>query len=60
MLIGKYLKKYYKRFAIPLIISILILAMVDVIQLFIPDLMGKLVELFVDGYDPEKVADLKF
>ena len=57
MLIGKYLKKYYKRFAIPLIISILILAMVDVIQLFIPDLMGKLVELFVEGYNPEKVAD---
>ena len=57
MLIGKYLKKYYKRFAIPLIISILILAMVDVIQLYIPDLMGKLVELFVEGYNPEKVAD---
>ena len=57
MLIGKYLKKYYKRFAIPLIISVIILAMVDVIQLFIPDLMGKLVELFVEGYNPEKVAD---
>ena len=57
MLVGKYLKKYYKRFAIPLIISVLILAAVDVIQLFIPDLMGKLVELFVDGYNPDKVAD---
>ena len=57
MLIGKYLKKYYKRFAIPLIISVIILAMVDVIQLFIPDLMGKLVELFVEGYNPKKVAD---
>ena len=57
MLIGKYLKKYYKRFAFPLIISVIILAMVDVIQLFIPDLMGKLVELFVEGYNPEKVAD---
>ena len=57
MLLGKYLKKYYKRFAIPLIVSVLILAAVDLIQLFIPDLMGKLVELFVDGYNPDKVAD---
>ena len=56
MLFGKYLNKYYKKFGLGIILGIIFLIAVDTIQLFIPDLIGKLVELFEDGYNPEKVA----
>ena len=56
MLFGKYINKYYKKFGIGIILGILFLVAVDIVQLFIPDLIGKLVELFEDGYDPDKVA----
>ena len=56
MLFGKYINKYYKKFGIGIILGILFLVAVDIVQLFIPDLIGKLVELFEDGYDPENVA----
>lgn len=56
MLFGKYLNKYYKKYGLGIILGIIFLIAVDTIQLFIPDLIGKLVELFEDGYNPEKVA----
>ena len=56
MLFGKYINKYYKKFGLGIIIGVLFLVAVDVVQLFIPDLIGKLVELFEDGYNPENVA----
>ena len=56
MLFGKYLNKYYKKYGLGIILGIIFLVAVDTIQLFIPDLIGKLVELFEDGYNPEKVA----
>lgn len=55
MLFGKYLNKYYKKYGIFLFLGILVLCAVDTCQLFIPDLIGKLVELFVENYDPTTV-----
>lgn len=56
MLFGKYINKYYKKFGLGIILGILFLVAVDIVQLFIPDLIGKLVELFEEGYNPENVA----
>lgn len=56
MLFGKCINKYYKKFGLGIILGIFFLICVDIIQLFIPDLIGKLVELFEDGYNPDKVA----
>ncbi len=55
MLFGKYLNKYYKKYGIFIFLGILVLCAVDVCQLFIPDLIGKLVELFTENYDPNNV-----
>ena len=55
MLFGKYLNKYYKKYGIFIALGILFLCAVDICQLFIPDLIGKLVELFVENYDPNSV-----
>ena len=56
MLFGKYINKYYKKYGLGILLGIFFLICVDIIQLFIPDLIGKLVELFEDGYNPDKVA----
>ena len=56
MLFGKYINKYYKKFGLGIILGVLFLVAVDIVQLFIPDLIGKLVELFEEGYNPENVA----
>ncbi len=56
MLFGKYINKYYKKYGLGIALGIFFLICVDIIQLFIPDLLGKLVELFEDGYNPDKVA----
>ena len=55
MLYGKYVNKYHKKYGIFLALGILVLCGVDICQLFIPDLIGKLVELFVENYDPNSV-----
>ena len=55
MLFGKYLNKYYKKYGIFIFLGVLFLIAVDTVQLFIPDLIGNLVELFVEGYNPENV-----
>ena len=56
MLFGKYINKYYKKYGLGILLGIFFLICVDIIQLFVPDLIGKLVELFEDGYNPDKVA----
>ncbi len=55
MLYGKYLNKYHLKYGIFMFLGIVFLAAVDVCQLFIPDLIGKLVELFTENYDPTSV-----
>ena len=55
MLFGKYLKKYYKKYGFSMILGILVLALVDIANLAIPELIGKLVELFTEGYNPDSV-----
>ena len=55
MLFGKYLNKYYKKHGFFIFLGIFFLVLVDVANLFIPDLIGKLVELFVENYNPDNV-----
>lgn len=55
MLLGKYLKKYYKKYAVCFIVGVLILAAVDFANLYIPDLLGKMVGLFKPNYVPDEV-----
>lgn len=43
MLLGKYINKYYKKYAIPFIIGILALVAVDYFQLEIPEFIGGIV-----------------
>ena len=56
MLFGKYINKYYKKYGLGIALGIFFLVCVDFIQLFIPDLLGKLVKLFYFFYNPDKVA----
>lgn len=53
MLLGKSLKKYYKHYILLIIVGILALIAVDWFQLYIPELLGKIVDLF----EPNYVAD---
>lgn len=55
MLLGKYLKKYYKKYALLMILGIIFLVLVDIGNMIIPDLIGKLVALFEDGYNPDNI-----
>ena len=55
MIYGKYLNKYHLKYGIFMALGILFLCAVDICQLFIPDLIGKLVELFTENYDPNSV-----
>ena len=55
MLFGKYLNKYYKKYGIFIFLGVLFLVAVDTVQLFIPDLIGDLVALFEEGYNPDNV-----
>lgn len=45
MLFGKYINKFYKRYAPLFIIGILLLIFVDWIQLYIPDFTGRVVDI---------------
>jgi uncharacterized BrkB/YihY/UPF0761 family membrane protein len=44
MLFGKYINKYYFRYALFFIIGILALVTVDIAQLEVPELFGKLID----------------
>ena len=53
MLLGKYINKYYLRYALFFIIGILALVAIDYFQTLLPEYLGQLVGLFsnsVDGY----------
>ena len=46
---NKHLRKYYKKYAIFLIIGVLTLVAVDYVALFIPEFLGKIVGLFAEA-----------
>lgn len=49
MLFGKYINRYYKKYAILFIIGIIALIAVDWIQLYIPEFLGKVVKILESG-----------
>lgn len=49
MLFGRYINKYYLKYAIFFIIGVAALVAVDFAQLFIPEYLGNLVDLLKDG-----------
>ena len=49
MLFGKYINKYYKKYAFFFIVGIAALILVDVAQLFVPQYLGEVVNLLSDG-----------
>ena len=55
LLHGKYVNKYYLRFALFFIIGILALVAVDIVQLKLPELLGEVVDLLEDGVINEAV-----
>lgn len=55
MLFGKYVNKYYLKYSWLFLIGLVGLVAVDVFQLFIPEYLGKLVDMF-DGGAIDKVA----
>jgi ABC transporter related len=55
MLFGKYINKYYLKFCWLFLIGLIGLVAVDVFQLFIPEYLGKLVDMF-DGGAIDKAA----
>ncbi len=46
---NKYLRKYYKKYAIFLILGVLTLVAIDYAQLYLPEFLGKIVGLFTDA-----------
>ncbi len=55
MLFGKYINKYYLKYSWLFLIGLIGLVAVDVFQLFIPEYLGKLVDMF-DGGAIDKAA----
>lgn len=55
MLLGQSLKKYYKKYAWLLIIAVITLIAIDWVQLYIPDLLGELVDTLVVNYVASEV-----
>ena len=49
MLLGKYINKYYRKYAFFFIVGVLALVLVDVAQLFVPQYLGEVVNLLSDG-----------
>lgn len=59
MLLGKYINKYYKKYALLFIIGILALIVVDWIQLYIPEFLGKAVTILdTPGSDKNEIVKL--
>ena len=59
MLFGRYINKYYLKYAIFFIIGVAALVAVDIAQLFIPEYLGEIVELLTknEGVLPKMVQD---
>jgi len=55
MLFGKYINCYYKKYAIFFIVAVLTLVAVDWFQLYIPELLGKIVDLLGKNYVTDNV-----
>lgn len=55
MLRGKYINHYYKQFAFFFIVGILTLIAVDWFQLYIPELLGQIVELLGKNYTSDAI-----
>ena len=51
MLFGRYINKYYLKYAIFFIIGVAALVMVDIAQLFVPEYLGEIVEILSDSGD---------
>ena len=49
MLFGKYINKYYRKYAFFFIVGIVALVLVDVAQLFVPQFLGDIVNILSDG-----------
>ena len=58
MLFGKYVNKYYLKYAILFIIGIAALIAVDWIQLFIPEYLGQVVGILTTDGDKKLIIDL--
>ena len=54
---NKHLRKYYKKYAIFLIIGVLTLVAVDYVQLYIPEFLGKIVGLFAEALTQYTMVD---
>lgn len=55
MLLGKYINHYYKQFAFFFIAGIITLIAVDWFQLYIPELLGRIVSLLGENYVSENI-----
>ena len=55
MLFGKYVNKYYAKYAILFIIGIVSLIVVDFIQTLIPEYLGQVVEILQTGGDTNRI-----
>ena len=49
MLFGKYINKYYLRYAIFFIIGVVALVLVDIAQTYVPKYLGEVIDLLSDG-----------
>ena len=58
MLFGKYVNKYYLKYAILFIIGIAALIAVDVVQLFIPEYLGRVVHILQNEEDTSEIITL--
>ena len=52
MLFGRYINKYYLKYAIFFIIGVAALVMVDIAQLFIPEYLGEIVDTLTNAEGP--------
>ena len=58
MLFGKYINRYYLKYAPLFILGILALLAVDWIQLYIPEFLGEVVKILNTGGDKERIITL--
>ena len=58
MLFGKYINRYYLKYALLFILGILALVAVDIIQLFIPEYVGEVVKILQSNGDKERIITL--
>ena len=54
MLFGKYINRYYLKYAVWFLIGIIALVVVDWIQLYIPEFLGRVVELVNEDINVHK------